>query len=254
MSSAFLAVRLASAEPALEAARSIDDDLLTALGMPAMPNLFFEQNVGQAVHPVEYLCRGLDCTLYFTPKEAIISMRHPASVRGEAVLRMRWANGWEKTILAGENPLDVAENILAASQKVRFRSIPQFRRVHYTDIYPGVDLVFYGNRGEVEYDIIVKPGGEPSDIALRFEGADRVELNDNGDLVLLLNGREVVQSSPVIFQQTKEGPVYISGSYLLYENDEVGFTVAQYDKSLPLVIDPILTWVPGTQRGVVTHE
>jgi hypothetical protein len=116
-------------------------------------------------------------------------------------------------------------------------NVPSFARVRYNGVYPGVDVVYYGNRSQLEYDFVVAPGADPRTIRMRFRGADAVRISADGDL--LVDG--MIQKRPVIYQ---EGPRReIAGRYVLLGRNTVGVEVGKYDRSRRLVIDPVLTYL-----------
>jgi hypothetical protein len=122
-------------------------------------------------------------------------------------------------------------------------NIPTFKKVAYRDLYKGIDLVYYGTGRKLEYDFVVKPGGDPSKIALSFTGAKSMRVASSGDLVLGIDGGDVVWRKPAVYQMDttgKRSPV--AGSYVLAKGGEVRFTVAAYDVRRPLVIDPVLEY------------
>ncbi|MEX1129409.1 MAG: SBBP repeat-containing protein [Vicinamibacterales bacterium] len=130
----------------------------------------------------------------------------------------------------------------------------RFARVRYDEIYPGIDLVYYGNHGRLEYDFIVAPGVDPGRIRLRFDGARAVTVNDTGGLTVAMSGGEVLQHAPVIYQEFDGERRPVEGGYVRHENGELGFDVAAYDAGRPLVIDPVIVWatyVGGNQLDVV---
>ena len=136
--------------------------------------------------------------------------------------------------------------------------IPSFSRVHYKDVYPGIDLVFYGNPRQLEYDFVVAPGADPSQIQLAFDGVDHLRIDDVGDLVLAVAGGELVQRAPRIFQRVEGQKREVIGRYVFREvgsgraqaspalayhaQTSVGFEVAAYAADAPLVIDPVLVY------------
>jgi hypothetical protein len=120
--------------------------------------------------------------------------------------------------------------------------IPTYARVKYQAVYPGVDLVYYGNQRQLEYDVIVAPGADPAVIQLAFEGASKLEINDHGDLVLHTGDGEMRLQKPVIYQETHGVKQAIPGRYVLKGHHQVGFHVAKYNASKPLVIDPVLSY------------
>ena len=121
-------------------------------------------------------------------------------------------------------------------------NIPTFLKVHYQEIYPGVDVVYYGNRTELEYDFVVAPGGNLRAIKFQVEGAERITLDSAGDLQLVVKQSQVTLRKPVIYQLTEQGDRReVKGAYLL-KGKEVGFKVQAFDRSKPLIIDPVLSY------------
>jgi len=110
--------------------------------------------------------------------------------------------------------------------------VPSYARVKYADIYPGVDLVFYGNQGRLEYDFEVAPGASPKAIRLNWK-ARKVRLSAQGDLELSVPGGEVVLQKPVVYQKVKGERHEIAGSYAVTKRHQVAFNVADYDRSEP---------------------
>src|SRR5581483_3367619 len=106
----------------------------------------------------------------------------------------------------------------------------------------GPALIWYGRQHQLEYDFIVRPGADPAQIRLRFGGADQLRLDGGGNLVVETKAGEVVQHAPVIYQEGEQGRKTVAGKYILKGRREVGFTVAAYDASRPLVIDPQLVY------------
>lgn len=121
--------------------------------------------------------------------------------------------------------------------------------MHYREVYPGVDLSYYGNGRQLEYDFIVSPGADPGIIALHLQGADRLSVDAQGDLVLGVGGSEVRQGRPFVYQEVDGARRAIAGRFVLTGPDTIGFQVAAYDRERPLVIDPVLrysTYLGGT--------
>ena len=120
--------------------------------------------------------------------------------------------------------------------------VPAYAAVEYRDVYPGIDLRYYGNDRQLEYDFIVQSGADPGSIALRFEGATSLAIDDAGDLVIGLNpGRSVSFSAPITFQDVDGERVAVDSGYVV-DGDTVSFTLGEYDPNLPLVIDPTLQY------------
>ncbi|HEX6641608.1 MAG TPA: SBBP repeat-containing protein [Thermoanaerobaculia bacterium] len=194
--------------------------------------LSFEPNRGQAPSDVEYLSRNHDTTLLLKRTEAALTLR------GNDVLRMRFVGVRPSPNVAGEALLQGKVNYLIGSDAAQWHTgIPTYRRVRYDDVWPGIDLVWHGSQRVLEYDLIVQPGSDPSRIRFAFDGA-RPRLDDAGNLI----AGEVVQHAPVIYQDTACGRTTISGGYVLKGRREIGFALGAYDATLPLIIDPVITY------------
>jgi hypothetical protein len=129
-------------------------------------------------------------------------------------------------------------------------NVPTYAKVKYESIYPGVDLVYYGTEGrQLEYDFVVAAGADPRQIKLSFTGADELEVDPQGDLLIRTNGRQIQMQKPVVYQQKDGAREQIAGHYTLSDEREVGFDIATYDATRELVIDPVLaysTFLGGT--------
>ncbi len=119
--------------------------------------------------------------------------------------------------------------------------IPQFAGVRYESVYPGIDLVFYGSQGHLEYDFKVAPGADPSQAELQFDGARKLELS-GGDLILTGSGSNVRLHAPQVYQRTGDKRQMVDGQFVLRAANRVGFEVGPYDHSRELVIDPTISY------------
>jgi len=120
--------------------------------------------------------------------------------------------------------------------------VPTYAKVAYEGLYPGVDMVYYGNQGKLEYDFVVAPGADPRQVKLGFRGVDKINIGSAGELVLRAANEELRMNKPVIYQETGGVRKPINGGYVLMDGQEVGFQVAAYDTSRPLIIDPVLVY------------
>jgi type II secretory pathway pseudopilin PulG len=210
--------------------------------------LGFERNQGQAAAEVEYLSRGRNATLFLTGNEAVLTLRGDRAK--PAVLRMRLAGANQQATVAAEEPLQGKVSYLLGNDRTRWQTgVPTWRRVRYSEVWPGIDLVWHGTRSALEYDFIVRPGSDPARIRVTFGGTERLRLDRAGNLIAKTAAGEVVQSAPVIYQEGPEGRTTVSGKYALKGRREIGFEIGRYDRSRPLVIDPVLnyaTYLGGT--------
>jgi len=153
---------------------------LGKLSLGQLP-LRFEPNQGQTNPQVKFLARGAGYGLFLTPDQAVLTL----SARKSGAVRMRLAGANPVAAVTGDDRLPGKSNYFIGNNPDQWhRNIPQFARVRYQRVYPGVDLVYYGKQGQLEYDFEVSPGADPKAIAFQFEGSKRAELDRNGDLVL----------------------------------------------------------------------
>jgi hypothetical protein len=218
------------------------------------PPLYFE-----AHGPQGFVARGADCSVSLLPTEAAIvlqrrSARSPRPIghraqsddsAGESrIVRMIFEGANAGSALMGIEQLAGTANYLLGSDSSQWRTgVPLFAKARVNGIYPGVDLVYYADQSaRLEYDFILQPGAGVEQIAFRIEGADRVRINANGELVLKVGTEEIRQLRPVIFQQVNGTRQAVEGGYRLLGKSTVGFRVSDYDRNLPLVIDPVLSF------------
>lgn len=219
----------------------------------------FEVNKGQTDSRVDFLSRGTGYGLFVTPDEAVLSLKRSSaeSAPGEApaspawdALRMQIVGGdpAAKAFSRGALPGKV-NHLVGNDPKKWLTGIPTFGQVGYRGVYPGVDVMYYGENDQLEYDFVVAPGADPATIALGFAGATGVSIADNGDLIVSLTGGELRQTKPRLYQQVGADRLPVDGSFVLKGDGKVGFSVGAYDATRPLVIDPVLaysTYLGGT--------
>ena len=218
--------------------------------------LSFEANEGQTDSQVKFLSRGPGYGLFLTPTKAVLALRKAKATGTKqpeldtdsmpsesAVLRMRLVGANPSPELSGETALPGKVNYFKGNDPTKWRSnVPTYAQARYENVYPGIDLIYYGNQQQLEYDFVVAPGQDPASITMAFEGMERLELEASGDLVLQTSGGEIRQRKPVIYQEVAGERQAIDGSYLLKPDDQVSFQVAAYDATKPLIIDPILVF------------
>ncbi len=221
--------------------------------------LSFEANLGQTDSQVKFLARGGGYALFLTANETVLRYRNErASGRGHdsndpssAVLRMKLEGTNANPQITGLAELPGKSNYFIGNDPRQWRTeIPTYSKVKYEAIYPGVDLVYYGTQGrQLEYDFMVAAGADPRQIKLSFAGADKLELDFKGDLLLSSLGRQMRMHKPVVYQEKDGVREEITGRYILNGEQEIGFDIAAYDATRPLVIDPVLaysTFLGGT--------
>jgi hypothetical protein len=207
--------------------------------------LAFEENRGQTDPRVRYLARNEGSTLFLTPAEAVLAL-------GGATLRIRWAGAAPTPRMTAEGQLPGVTNYLAGKDPSRWRTgVPSWTRVHYDEVWPGIDLAFYGNPKQLEHDVIVAPGADPGQVRLAFEGAEELRIDPAGDLVARVGQDEVRLRRPLSYQEAGGARRQVESAWRLLPGAcEAGFRVGAYDSTRPLVIDPVLaysTYLGGSQ-------
>ncbi|MGH9504085.1 MAG: SBBP repeat-containing protein [Terriglobales bacterium] len=202
--------------------------------------LRFEPNRGQTDARVDFLARGAAYGLFLTSDQAVLALHSPA--RGASVVSMKLTGANPATTVTGTKQLPGRSNYLIGKDPAKWRrNIPQFERVRYSDIYPGVDLVYYGNQGQLEYDFEVAPGADPGQISLQFRGPDSATLDSRGNLILATGGGEIQLKAPHIYQEFGDERRPVAGRFVLRQG-KVGFELEAYDRRRTVVIDPVLTY------------
>lgn len=200
--------------------------------------LVFEPNHGQTDEKVAFLARCNGYNLFLTAREVVLSLRSPNN-RG---VSMRLVGANPRSVIEGLDALPSQSHYFIGADGNRWHSnIPNFARAAYREIYPGIDLVFYGKQRELEYDFIVAPDADPKLIRLTFAGVDNLELA-NGELVLHVNRGQIAQRAPQIYQMVDGERRAVEGGYRRTGRRQVGFEIAAYDKTRPLIIDPVLSF------------
>lgn len=215
------------------------DSLDPALAYPRLP-LSFEANRGQLPSAVKFISRGPGYTMYLTDSGFTLALSQ-ADTGEPALLQMSLAGSDTPEAITGLNQQAGQSNYLIGRNPANWQThIPHYGQVSYQKVYDGVDLRLYGNSGgQVEYDFIVAPGGDPGQIVMEFAGAEALDLDEAGNLELRLPGGQTLrQQAPVIYQETDGKRVSVAGHYTL-SGDQVRLRLAAYDRAAPLVIDPV---------------
>jgi len=203
--------------------------------------LQFEANRGQTHKDVRFLSRGPGYGLYLTADEAVLVLSKPAADAKRVALRMSLVGAARKALASGIDELPGKANYFIGRDPSKWRrDVPTYGKVRYQNVYPGIDLVYYGNQRQLEYDFVLAPGANPNKIVLGFKGADKLEIDAEGSLVLHASGGDIRQHKPVIYQDIDGVRRDIAGGYVRKDAKRVGFQVAAYDASRPLIIDPVV--------------
>lgn len=134
-------------------------------------------------------------------------------------------------------------NYLLGSDPAHWRThVANYARVTYSDLYPGIDAVFYGNGHQIEHDFIVAPGADYQQIRLHLSNNAHVSLDKDGTLTINLEDGSVQLQKPVIYQEVNGKRRERTGSFRLLPTGKIGFTISDYDPRYKLIIDPVLSF------------
>jgi len=237
--------------------------------------LSFEANQGQTDAQVKFIARGAGYTLFLTPAEAVFSLQQSRAANGvsssqnalesggpdladavlnpapkplpqnNAVLRVQLVNADHNATVTGMDELPGRTNYFRGNDPSKWTTnVATFAKVKYRDVLKGIDLVYYGNQGQLEYDFVVSAGADAGLINLKFSGARNLHVDkQTGDLVLRAGKEEVRFHKPVAYQNdAPDSKRLVAADYALDSNNRVGFALGQYDHGKPLVIDPTLSY------------
>ena len=199
--------------------------------------LAFERNEGQVDNHVEFLSRGSKYTLFLAENEAVIGSTAPKA----SAVRMRLLGQNRHPHVDGLDRLPGSTNYLTNSGSAQRTDIPRYRKVRYSDVYRGIDVVYHGNGQLLEYDFIINPGSDPNKIRIGFSGVRSRSLDSAGDLVLRTDGEPILQRKPRAYQNIDGIEKNVDVAYVI-SRDQVKFKIGDYDKAKPLIIDPLLVY------------
>ncbi len=209
--------------------------------------LSFESNVGQTAAQVDFLSHGPGYGLFLTPTEAVLNLSKGTGPVGQAiggnVVTMTLVGASTNSAPTGLDKLAATSNYFIGNDPSQWHTnIANYGQVQYQNVYSGISLLYYGNQQNLEYDFQVAPGADPGVIQLAFSGVQSLSLDPQGNLMLETSGGEVVEQTPVVYQQEGAGRQEVAGKYVLEGGNQVGFAVGAYDASQPLTIDPVLSY------------
>ena len=287
-----------SAQPVVQTEPSATDEKVASAARAHVANTYgklpltFESNEGQSDKQVKFLSRGQGYTLFLTRDEAVMSLRRaphrqadrdtllalkPSDFKptneNSAVLRMKLLGVNPDAVVSGSDQQEGKSNYFIGNDQSQWRTdVSNYSQVRYRDAYPGIDLVYYGNQQQLEYDFVVAPGADPRTIKLDVYSQSAVSgkrtsaplsIASNGDLLVPTRDGEVRFHKPIAYQPEDSANLHViggdpaavnaknsvEGHWVLQGGNQVGFEVAAYDSSRALVIDPALsysTYIGGT--------
>ncbi|MBV9959015.1 MAG: SBBP repeat-containing protein, partial [Acidobacteria bacterium] len=202
--------------------------------------LRFEENRGQVGKEVKYLSRSSASTLFLTKTEAVLTLHAPSV----SVVRMKLQGANRLPVVTGEHEMSARTNYFIGNDPQQWHGdVAQYERVRYASVYPGIDLLYYGQQQSLEYDFEVAPGADPRRIVLGFKGVRGLKIeSSSGDLLLETASGEVRQHRPVVYQEVDGERRAVECRYVMKGKRKVGFKVGAYDRTQRLVIDPVLAY------------
>lgn len=232
--------------------------------------LSFEPNQGQVGERIKFLSHGRGYAIFLRSDEAILGLRRSTQetlTKGlksgtdtqptkPDILRMKLLSADQSAEVTGVDKLPGKSNYLIGKDQKKWRTnVPNYSKVRYKNIYPGIDLLYYGNKRQLEYDFVIAPGADPKDITLEISGTSNsspATIAENGDLVISTEGGEIRFHKPVVYQAentstTTSNRKSINGHFVTLGENRIGFEVSPYDAAKPLYIDPVISY--GTYLG-----
>lgn len=223
----------------------------SALLLSSMP-LVFEPNQGQAPAAYQFLARRNSSTTFFLADGVDVFV--PRSAPDVSRVGIRWVGANVADSVSGEELLPGRSNYFRGSDSSRWvRNVPQFARVRYKQLYPGIDLVFHGSGDALEHNFILQPGAKPDLIRLLIDRPFRIDRS--GDLVTKIGNTEIRLVRPVAYQKLGESRKEVAARFALARNGDVRFRLGPYDRTEPLVIDPVFvfsTYLDGSGSDEIT--
>ncbi len=205
-----------------------------AFGAPNLP-FAFEENQGQAASGA-FLARGKGYRIALASDSAEMSF-------GVSPLTMRLMNANRRSKGEGNAKLPGFVNYIRGTDPDKWKhDIATYQKVRFRNVYPGIDVVYYGNQGQLEFDFIVAPGSDPGAILLDFDGAGKLKIDAGGNLAATVEGSELRIRTPVIYQEVAGVRKPVVGRFHLEGNHRASFQLASYDKLQALIIDPTIVY------------
>ncbi|MGK0299050.1 MAG: hypothetical protein ACI9XC_002676 [Gammaproteobacteria bacterium] len=196
----------------------------------------FEKNHGQSEPEVEFLAHYGQIRFFLTQQEVIFNLPDVVTP-----VRMRFSNANPATQIIGEEPQSTQTHYLVGSDPSFWNNqISHYAKVRYRDLYQGIDLLFYDNKGLLEYDFIIAPGADPSQIKLDFTGIDESSLIEGNNVEFVIGGGSIVQQIPAAYQDIQGQRHAVTAKQLLNDIGGVSFSLSEYQSDHTVILDPIL--------------
>jgi hypothetical protein len=231
-----------------------------AKGMPAsafyrtLP-VTFEANNGQTGAQARFISRGIGYTAFLTNGGMVLSLRPSpsaaqqsvssttASTQPLTVLEFNLVGANPNPAVVGEDPQPGKVNYFIGNDRSKWHTnVATYAKVRYRNVYPGIDLIYYGNNRQLEYDFAISPGADPGKIQFAIKGANGISLDSENNLVLNTEYGDLRFNSPMIYQESNGSRVAVEGKYVIRDSTHIGFSLSPFDPTKPVVIDPVLDY------------
>ena len=201
-------------------------------------DLFFEANVGQFPKSVAYVARGPGYHIIIDERGATHDL---GALDGQRQIRLAMAGGFVPESVVASEPLPGKINYFLGNDREQWiTNVPTWGRVRLQRVYDGIDVVYHGKGTRAEYDFVVAPGADPSQIELAFDGADNIRIDERGRLVLRAGPDELLTSPPVAYQAQGEERSMVKVAFAQTDGGRISFSLGRYDPARELVIDPVI--------------
>ena len=197
--------------------------------------VFFIANQGQAPSAVRFMTKSPGITAWFLDDGVVLRA-------AGGTVRMSFEGAETSAAPEGRQPLAGRANFLTGNADAWRLGVPLFGKVSYRNLYPGIDMVFGGGGRDLKSEFLVAPGADPSRISLRYVGAGKLRIEDDGSLRIPMNGEPFREQAPLVYQERDGRRLLVESGFLLAPSGALGFRLGAYDRSLPLVIDPVLSY------------
>ncbi|KAF0247421.1 MAG: hypothetical protein FD167_3179, partial [bacterium] len=216
--------------------------------------LSFEANQGQADPKVKFFSRGRGYSLLLSEQETLLTLKNDAK-EPNTFVRMQFLNSNPTAKIEPLNErLGKTNYFIGNNQENWHTNLPTYHKVKYSEVYPGIDAVYYGNQQQIEYDLILKPGADPKQISIKMDASNSapLEIDTEGNLVIQTDQGKLLKHKPIIYQEIEGEKQIIAGNYQLQGSNLIGFELGDYDTTKPLVIDPVFVY--STYFGTTDSE
>lgn len=216
----------------------------------------FEKNIGQHDEAIKFMLNQSKSNTYFTQSDTVLVLNKSTDKESQEVniLRINLDDSNKNCEIVGTDEFNCKINYFIGSDKTKWTTdIPIYEKITYKEVYPGIDLTYYGNEGKLEHDFIVSPGADYNNIKINYNGAQKLELDEQGNLIITLNDNNLKMSKPITYQEIEGKIVNVDSNFEIIKNN-IKFNISNYDENSTLIIDPTLeygSYLGGSSTGTL---